>query len=153
MSGHKFGLVYAGVGWAVWREAQDSPEDLAFHVNYLGGDHSSFTLHFSKGAGNVIAQYYNILRFEFHGYKTIMETSMETAKYLRAALEQTGLFRIVDKQNMPLLAFALVDSSRYTWCDIQDKLRNRRWIVPAYTCPKDAQDLVIKKQQKKKHRK
>jgi glutamate decarboxylase len=142
-SGHKFGLVYAGIGWALWRQAEDLPADLGFHVNYLGGDQTSFTLNFSKGAGNVIAQYYNILRFGFNGYKAIMETSMETAACLRSALVETGLFDIVDKQNMPLVAFALKDASRYTCFDIQDKVRNRGWIVPAYTCPKSAQDLVI----------
>lgn len=143
VSGHKFGLVYAGMGWAVWREAEDLPDDLIFHVNYLGGDQHSFTLNFSKGAGNVVAQYYNMLRFGFNGYRTIMESSMKTAAYLRGSLVATGHFRIVDKQHMPLVAFALIDSSRYTCFDIQDKLKSRGWIVPAYTCSRGADSLVI----------
>ncbi|POM77290.1 Glutamate decarboxylase, partial [Phytophthora palmivora] len=93
---------------------QDLPEDLVFHVNYLGGDQSSFTLNFSKGAGNVVAQYYNMLRFGFEGYRRIMAASMENAQLLRGALVATGHFRIVDKQHMPLVAFALIDSSRYS---------------------------------------
>ena len=32
-SGHKFGLAPLGVGWVVWREKIDLPEDLVFHVN------------------------------------------------------------------------------------------------------------------------
>ncbi|KAJ0404024.1 hypothetical protein ATCC90586_001322 [Pythium insidiosum] len=143
VSGHKFGLVYAGMGWALWRERQDLPEDLVFHVNYLGGDQQSFTLNFSKGAGNVVAQYYNFLRFGFEGYQRIMEASMETAAYLRSALVATGHFRIIDRQHMPLVAFALIDSSRYTCFDIQDKLKSRGWIVPAYTCSRGAESLVI----------
>lgn len=143
VSGHKFGLVYAGMGWALWREKEDLPEELVFHVNYLGGDQSSFTLNFSKGAGNVVAQYYNILRLGKKGYKEIMESSMQTAAYLRSSLVATGHFKIVDKQHMPLVAFALNDSSRYTCFDIQDKLRSRGWIVPAYTCCKGAESLVI----------
>ncbi|GLD94256.1 hypothetical protein PINS_up002867 [Pythium insidiosum] len=143
VSGHKFGLVYAGMGWALWREREDLPDDLVFHVNYLGGDQQSFTLNFSKGAGNVVAQYYNFLRFGFEGYQRIMETSMENAAYLRSALVATGHFRIVDRQHMPLVAFALIDSSRYTCFDIQDKLKSRGWIVPAYTCSRGAESLVI----------
>lgn len=143
VSGHKFGLVYAGMGWALWREQSDLPADLVFHVNYLGGDQQSFTLNFSKGAGNVIAQYYNILRFGFDGYRRIMEASMENAAYLRSSLVATGHFKIVDKQHMPLVAFTLIDSSRFTCFDIQDKLRSRGWIVPAYTCSRGAESLVI----------
>ncbi|KAI9911530.1 hypothetical protein PsorP6_009094 [Peronosclerospora sorghi] len=143
VSGHKFGLVYAGMGWALWREPEDLPDDLVFHVNYLGGDQASFTLNFSKGAGNVVAQYYNMLRFGFEGYRRIMEASMENAQLLRGALVATGHFRIVDKQHMPLVAFALIDSSRYTCFDIQDKLKSRGWIVPAYTCSSGAESLTI----------
>jgi glutamate decarboxylase len=143
VSGHKFGLVYAGMGWALWRERSDLPDDLVFHVNYLGGDQASFTLNFSKGAGNVVAQYYNILRFGFSGYRRIMEASMENAEYLRRSLVDTGHFRIIDKQHMPLVAFTLIDSSRYSCFDIQDKLRSRGWIVPAYTCSRGAESLTI----------
>ncbi|KAG3118733.1 hypothetical protein PI124_g2762 [Phytophthora idaei] len=131
------------MGWALWREPEDLPDDLVFHVNYLGGDQASFTLNFSKGAGNVVAQYYNMLRFGFEGYRRIMEASMENAQLLRGALVATGHFRIVDKQHMPLVAFALIDSSRYSCFDIQDKLKSRGWIVPAYTCSSGAESLAI----------
>ncbi|KAG2506587.1 hypothetical protein JM18_009081 [Phytophthora kernoviae] len=114
VSGHKFGLVYAGMGWAIWREKEDLPDDLVFHVNYLGGDQLSFTLNFSKGADNVVAQYYNLLRFGFDGYRRTMEASIENADYLRKALEDTELFDIVDKAHTPLVAFALKDTSRRT---------------------------------------
>ncbi|GMF26211.1 unnamed protein product [Phytophthora lilii] len=143
VSGHKFGLVYAGMGWAIWREKEDLPEDLVFHVNYLGGDQSSFTLNFSKGAGNVVAQYYNLLRFGFDGYRRIMEASMENAAFLRKALVSTDLFTIVDKAHMPLVAFSLKDSTSYTCFDIQEKLKGRGWIVPAYTCSKGAESMTI----------
>ncbi|CAK4508322.1 unnamed protein product [Aphanomyces euteiches] len=142
-SGHKFGLVYAGIGWALWREPSDLPDDLVFHVNYLGGDQASFTLNFSKGAGNVVAQYYNFMRLGREGYRLIMACGMHTAEHLRDRLRETGLFNIVDKAHMPLVAFSLKDSSKYTCFDIQDKVRSRGWILPAYTCPKEAESLVI----------
>ncbi|KAG7375936.1 hypothetical protein PHYPSEUDO_014824 [Phytophthora pseudosyringae] len=131
------------MGWAIWRETEDLPDDLVFHVNYLGGDQSSFTLNFSKGAGNVVAQYYNLLRFGFDGYRRIMEASMDNAAFLRKALVETDLFDIVDKAHMPLVAFSLKDSSAYTCFDIQEKLKGRGWIVPAYTCSKGAESTTI----------
>ncbi|KAF0686000.1 hypothetical protein As57867_022134, partial [Aphanomyces stellatus] len=142
-SGHKFGLVYAGIGWAMWREESDLPDDLVFHVNYLGGDQASFTLNFSKGAGNVIAQYYNFMRLGREGYRNLMQCGMHTAEYLRQRLRDTGLFDIVDKAHMPLVAFSLKNTDKFTCFDIQDKVRSRGWILPAYTCPKGAEKLVI----------
>jgi len=143
VSGHKFGLVYAGIGWVVWREASDLPDDLVFHINYLGGDQASFTLNFSKGASQVIGQYYNLVRFGRNGYKAIMETGMMNAHYLRERLVETGLFDIHDKGHMPLVAFTLKDASKFTVFDIQDMLRKDGWIVPAYTCPRGAEHLAI----------
>ncbi|ETW03449.1 glutamate decarboxylase, variant 2 [Aphanomyces invadans] len=143
VSGHKFGLVYAGIGWALWRETSDLPEDLVFHVNYLGGDQAAFTLNFSKGAGTILAQYYNFIRMGRQGYRLIMDAGMSTAEYLRCRLRETGHFDIVDKAHMPLVAFKLKKSDKYTCFDIQDKVRSRGWILPAYTCPRGAESLVI----------
>eukprot|EP00475_Leptophrys_vorax_P014959 TRINITY_DN2123_c0_g1_i1.p1 TRINITY_DN2123_c0_g1~~TRINITY_DN2123_c0_g1_i1.p1 ORF type:complete len:531 (-),score=143.27 TRINITY_DN2123_c0_g1_i1:99-1691(-) len=143
VSGHKFGLVYAGVGWVVWREAVDLPDDLIFHINYLGGDQASFTLNFSKGASQIIGQYYNLVRYGFKGYQAIMQTGMMNASYLRDRLRESGLFNIVDKGHMPLVAFSLKDTSKFSVFDIQDGLKREGWIVPAYTCPKGAEKLAI----------
>ncbi|KAJ3292185.1 hypothetical protein HDU79_001693 [Rhizoclosmatium sp. JEL0117] len=143
VSGHKFGLVYAGIGWALWREPQDLPEELVFHVNYLGGDQASFTLNFSKGSSTVIGQYYNLIRLGKEGYRKIMLAGMANATYLRQKLQDMGLFTIVDKGHMPLVAFALKDASKYTVFDIQDRMKHQGWIIPAYTCSKGAESLAI----------
>jgi len=143
LSGHKFGLVYAGIGWVIFREKSDLPEDLVFHVNYLGGDQSSFTLNFSKGASNVLAQYYQFLRLGFSGYKAVMQNSMANAAYLRQNLLETGHFQIHDKAHMPLVAFSLVNCDTFTVFDLQDRLRVRGWVVPAYNCPSGAKGLAI----------
>ncbi|XP_052181490.1 glutamate decarboxylase-like isoform X3 [Diospyros lotus] len=68
VSGHKYGLVYAGVGWVVWRGKEELPEDLIFHINYLGSDQPTFTLNFSKGSSQIIAQYYQFIRLGFEGH-------------------------------------------------------------------------------------
>eukprot|EP00124_Ichthyophonus_hoferi_P005256 Ihof_evm1s717 gene=Ihof_evmTU1s717 len=143
-SGHKFGLVYAGVGWALWRDQASLPEELVFHVNYLGGDQASFTLNFSKGASQIVAQYYQFLRLGFTGYASIMNNGMLNASYLRERIRSLDKFEIVDKAHMPLVAFALKDKNcPYSVFDIQEKLKHRGWIVPAYTCPTGASDYAI----------
>jgi len=142
-SGHKFGLVYAGLGWLLFREPEDLPEELIFHVNYLGGDQASFTLNFSKSAATILGQYYQMVRLGKAGFRSVMENGMRNAAYLRRRLEETGKFTIVDKAHMPLVAFSLNDTSKCTVFHLQDKLRNRGWIVPAYTCPKGAEKLAI----------
>ncbi|XP_078179785.1 glutamate decarboxylase-like isoform X1 [Carex rostrata] len=144
VSGHKYGLVYPGVGWVVWRSKEDLPDELIFHINYLGTDQPTFTLNFSKGSSQIIAQYYQFIRLGFEGYKDIMENCMENAKVLREGIEQTGCFNIVSKEvGVPLVAFALKDSTKYTVFNISENLRRFGWIVPAYTMPADAQHIAV----------
>lgn len=144
VSGHKYGLVYAGVGWVVWRSKEDLPEELIFHINYLGADQPTFTLNFSKGSNQIIAQYYQLIRLGFEGYKNIMENCMENAKALRDGIEKTGRFNILSKDvGVPLVAFSLKDSSRHTVFEISDSLRRFGWILPAYTMPPDAQQIAV----------
>mmetsp|Transcript_20407 Transcript_20407/g.58174 ORF Transcript_20407/g.58174 Transcript_20407/m.58174 type:complete len:411 (+) Transcript_20407:1-1233(+) len=144
-SGHKFGLVYAGLGWLVFSEKKSLPDELVTHVNYLGGDQASFTLNFSKPASNVIAQYYNFIRLGREGFTAILKNGMLNAQYLADLLKSTGEIEIVDHNHMPLVAFRLIDpvKSGCTLFDLQDALKARGWTVPAYRCPKGADDLVI----------
>eukprot|EP00339_Tiarina_fusa_P010075 CAMPEP_0117009696 /NCGR_PEP_ID=MMETSP0472-20121206/8735_1 /TAXON_ID=693140 ORGANISM="Tiarina fusus, Strain LIS" /NCGR_SAMPLE_ID=MMETSP0472 /ASSEMBLY_ACC=CAM_ASM_000603 /LENGTH=476 /DNA_ID=CAMNT_0004712041 /DNA_START=118 /DNA_END=1548 /DNA_ORIENTATION=+ len=143
VSGHKFGLVYAGIGWVLFREKDDLPDDLVFHVNYLGGDQASFTLNFSRGASGIIGQYYQFLRLGHSGYTQVMENGMKTSQYLRGLIKDIGKFDIVDTADMPLVSFALKDTNNCTVFDLQDHLRGRGWIVPAYCCSKGAESLKI----------
>jgi glutamate decarboxylase len=144
VSGHKYGLVYAGIGWVVWRSKEDLPEDLIFHINYLGSDQPTFTLNFSKGSSQIIAQYYQLIRLGFEGYKDIMENCRANALSLKEGLEKTGKFNILSKDiGVPLVAFALKDSSKHTVFEIADSLRRFGWIVPAYTMPADAQHVAV----------
>ena len=79
VSGHKYGLTYPGIGFVVWRSADDLPEDLIFHVNYLGGDMPTFTLNFSRPGNQIVGQYYNFVRLGFDGYRRIMEYLRDVA--------------------------------------------------------------------------
>ncbi|XP_002263081.1 glutamate decarboxylase [Vitis vinifera] len=144
VSGHKYGLVYAGVGWVVWRTKDDLPEELIFHINYLGSDQPTFTLNFSKGSSQIIAQYYQFIRLGFEGYKNIMTNCMDNANVLKQGLVETGRFEIVSKDiGVPLVAFSLKDTSNYTVFDISNNLRRYGWIIPAYTMPPDAEHIAV----------
>ncbi|PPS18460.1 hypothetical protein GOBAR_AA02118 [Gossypium barbadense] len=144
VSGHKYGLVYAGIGWVIWRSKDDLPEELIFHINYLGADQPTFTLNFSKGSSQVIAQYYQLIRLGHEGYKNVMENCHENAMVLKEGLEKTGRFNIVSKDDgVPLVAFSLKDNKRHDEFEISEMLRRYGWIVPAYTMPADAQHITV----------
>ncbi|KAH7284026.1 hypothetical protein KP509_34G036400 [Ceratopteris richardii] len=144
VSGHKYGLVYAGVGWVVWKSKSDLPEELIFHVNYLGSDQPTFTLNFSKGASQIIAQYYQFIRLGFEGYKSIMENCRMNAKVLCDGIRDTGRFEILSKDvGVPVVAFSLKDRTKHDEYEIADNLRRYGWIVPAYTMAPDAEHISL----------
>jgi glutamate decarboxylase len=143
VSGHKYGLCYPGIGWVIWRNEDALPKDLVFKVNYLGGEMNTFTLNFSRPASGVLAQYYNFLRFGREGYTDIMDGLKQNTDYIRERLEATGQFDILsDDRSLPLVAWACKPDDPFTAYDLSDKVRERGWIVPAYTMPHDAQDVV-----------
>lgn len=147
VSGHKYGLVYPGVGWVVWRGAEFLPQELVFNINYLGADQSSFTLNFSKGASQVIGQYYQLIRLGKHGYRAIMSNLTRTADYLSDSLEALG-FRIMSKKSgegLPLVAFRLPPSEDRSYDEfaLAHQLRVRGWVVPAYTMAPNTNNLKM----------
>jgi glutamate decarboxylase len=145
VSGHKYGLVYPGVGWVVWRSHEDLPEDLIFRVNYLGGDMPTFTLNFSRPGNQIVGQYYNFLRLGRAGYTQIMETLRDTAMDLAAGIAEIGPFELVsDGSSIPVFAFKLKDEvTGYSVFDVSEKLREFGWQVPAYTMPEHAEEVAV----------
>ena len=146
VSGHKFGLVYPGIGWLVFRETSDLAPDLVFEENYLGKTDSTFTLNFSTGSSMVLAQYYNFVRFGRPGYTYIMRAMQENARMLAEKLRELGTFELIgeDQEQLPLVAFRLAENQGYDEFDIAWQLSAERgWMVPAYTLPPDAQDVTI----------
>jgi glutamate decarboxylase len=145
-SGHKFGLVYPGVGWLVFRTKEDLAEDLVFYENYLGKTDATFTLNFSTGSAMVLAQYYNFVRFGKVGYRRIMEIMQENAAALAARIEALGPFQIigVGEETLPLVAFNLAEEHPYDEFDIAFQLAAERgWMVPAYTMPPNAHEVKM----------
>jgi glutamate decarboxylase len=145
-SGHKYGLVYPGVGWVVWRNAAALPDDLIFRVNYLGGEMPTFALNFSRPGAQVAAQYYNFLRLGFAGYREIQLSCQRVATYLARQIGALGPFELLsDGSDLPVLAFRLTDpdSAGYTVFDLSERLRLRGWLVPAYTFPENMQGTAV----------
>ena len=145
-SGHKFGLVYPGVGWLIFREKSDLAEDLVFYENYLGKTDATFTLNFSTGSSMVIAQYYNFVRFGKAGYQWAMQAMQANAESLARDIDAIGKFQIIGagEETLPLVAFNLAEEHPYDEFDIAFQLAAERgWMVPAYTMPPNAQDVKM----------
>jgi glutamate decarboxylase len=146
VSGHKFGLVYPGIGWLVFRERSDLAEDLVFYENYLGKTDATFTLNFSTGASMVLAQYYNFVRLGREGYAYVMDIMQRNAHALAGHLRSTGLFDLIGagEEQLPLVAFKLAEPKAYDEFDIAWQLSAERgWMVPAYTLPPDAEHVKV----------
>jgi glutamate decarboxylase len=144
-SGHKYGLVYPGVGWVMWRTPDDLPEDLIFRVNYLGGQMPTFALNFSRPGAQVAAQYYNFIRLGFQGYRHVQQTCQDVALHLSGKIAKMGPFELfTEGRDLPVFAFKLRDGvTGYTVFDLSDRLRQRGWQVPAYTFPEDMTDTAV----------
>ncbi len=144
VSGHKYGLVYPGVGWLIFCDKHDLPEDLIFEVNYLGGLMPNYSLNFSKASNTIIAQYYNLIRLGKKGYQDILQILLVNAIYLAHKLENSGRFEVINKEILfPLVAVKLTEDAKFTVFELSEKLRQKGWIVPAYTLPANADDIAV----------
>jgi glutamate decarboxylase len=146
VSGHKFGLVYPGVGWLIFRETDDLAQDLVFEENYLGKTDATFTLNFSTGSAMVLAQYYNLIRYGHDGYAYVMGMMQQNAAALAERLHAQGDFELIGEgeEQLPLVAFKLAEDRGYDEFDVAWQLSAERgWMVPAYTLPPNAQNVTI----------
>jgi glutamate decarboxylase len=143
-SGHKYGLVYPGVGWVVWRDADALPEELIFWVNYLGDNMPTFALNFSRPGSQVVAQYYNLLRLGFDGYRRVQGYAREVATSVSKQIAELGPFKLLTKgDELPVFAFTVADGiDNFTVFDVSTAMRERGWQVPAYTFPANRTDLA-----------
>lgn len=153
ISGHKYGLVYPGLGWALWRDAKALPESMVFYCDYLGTVERSITLNFSRGASNVISQYYQLLRLGKEGYTKIMTNLNAISKHVRKAIEATGHFEILSQDvGVPLVAFRLnkvkgsdgkMHNRLYDEFQLADRMRMFGWVLPAYKMPEGAEHVKL----------
>jgi glutamate decarboxylase len=150
-SGHKFGLAPLGVGWVVWRDAAELPDDLIFHVNYLGGDMPVFQINFSRPAGQIVAQYYDFLRLGREGYKRVHDAAYATGRYLARTIDELGIFELIHDSNpdtgIPCVTWRIPEGADpgFTLFDLADRLRVRGWQVPAYTLTGEVSDVAVQR--------
>jgi len=148
-SGHKYGLSPLGVGWVVWREKKDLPKDLVFNVNYLGGNMPTFALNFSRPGGQIIAQYYNLIRHGREGYKLIQQACLDHGIFIAEEVKKIGLFDLLydGKAALPGAAWMLkkgVDPG-FNLYDLSDRMRMRGWQIASYSLPANAESMVIQR--------
>jgi glutamate decarboxylase len=147
-SGHKYGLVYPGLGWVVWRKAEYLPEELIFKVSYLGGEMPTFALNFSRPGAQVLLQYYNFLRLGRAGYTAVQRASHDVARHLAEVIGKMERFELWnDAQDIPVFAWHLKEGFTTNWdlFDLSNQLRQQGWLVPAYPMPDDLSDVTVQR--------
>ncbi len=147
-SGHKYGLVYPGVGWVVWRDEQFLPKELIFKVSYLGGELPTMAINFSHSAAQLIGQYYNFVRFGFEGYQSIHQRTHDVALYLAKELKESRCFELINGgDQLPLVCYKLTADEKRAWTlyDLSDRLLMKGWQVPSYPLPKNLDKQVIQR--------
>jgi glutamate decarboxylase len=150
-SGHKFGLAPLGVGWVVWRDKAELPEDLIFHVTYLGGDMPDFQINFSRPAGQIIAQYYEFVRLGRDGYQRTHQACYDAGAFLAKEIVKLGPFELLcdsdPSTGIPTVTWKIIDGvdPGYTLFDLADRLRVRGWQVPAYPLTGSASDIAVQR--------
>lgn len=144
-SSHKYGMVYPGLGWVLWRHPDDLPKELIFNVNYLGGEMPTFALNFSRPGNGVIAQYFNFLRLGYEGYRRIQQSCQNTALYLSDSIAKMGPFELITRGNeLPVFAFTLKkEVAHFSLFDLSDRLKQRGWQVPAYMLPANLEKMSV----------
>ena len=147
-SGHKYGLVYPGLGWVVWKDKKYLPEEMSFSVNYLGANITQVGLNFSRPAAQILGQYYNFIRLGFEGYKEIQQNSMDIAKYCHQQIGTMKCFKNYSTEVVNPLFIWMMDpeydkKAKWTLFDLQAKLQQSGWMVPAYTMPKNIENVVV----------
>ena len=147
-SGHKYGLVYPGLGWVVWRESKWLPEDLIFYVSYLGGNMPTFALNFSRPGAQVVLQFYLFLRLGRSGYAKVQQASQDVALYLSSGIREIGPFDLWnDGSDIPVFAWRLKEghTDKWTLYDLADRLRTKGWLVPAYPLPSNLENVTVER--------
>ncbi|MDD2739735.1 MAG: glutamate decarboxylase [Methylomonas lenta] len=153
MSGHKYGLVYPGIGWAIWKSKSAIPKDLIFDVDYLGESQEDFGLNFSRGAGQIIAQYYNFVRYGHKGYSRIMNNLMDLYSEIKpkivAIKNQDGvkMFDLVSHdKGLPLICISVTKEATdlgYTMAAISHRSREKGWVLPVYPMSAPKEGLTV----------
>ena len=145
-SGHKYGGVLPGVGWVLWRRDALLPAELRFDVNYLGGVTPTIGLNFSRPGAPVVAQYFHFLHLGRRGYRHRMQALEAIACHLADGIAAIRPLRLVSHPlgQLPVFCVELAEPpGHWSVFHLSDKLRERGWLVPAYTLPPDQEQRAV----------
>lgn len=147
-SGHKYGLIYPGIGWVLWRDKEYLPEELVFKVAYLGDFEPTFQINFSRSGSQIWAQYYCFVRWGFEGYKAVHAKTRDVGLFLAKGIKSLGLFDMVNEgQNIPIVCWSLSKKAQqekqWDLYDLADRLRFNGWQVPAYPLPANFKEVSV----------
>ncbi len=148
VSGHKYGLTYPGLGWVLWRDPTVLPEDLLFHVTYLGGETPTIGLSFTRPGAQVLLQYYLFLRLGREGYRRVQLAMHDVARYLSQELVKMPQLELwSDGSDIPALTWRLREGYTTNWNlhHLSDRLRMKGWQVPTYSLPDDLAELTVQR--------
>ena len=144
VSNHKFGLVYPGMGTVVFRDATDLPEELVFHINYLGGDMPNYSLNFSRPSSSVVLQYFTFLRLGHEGYSEIVASVLPTAQALARELGALDALEVVnDAARFPIVSSAQTTREARPDAALAAAARAAAGSCPAYTLPPNAEHITV----------
>lgn len=147
-SGHKYGLVYPGLGWIVWKDKSLLPQSLVFDVSYLGGSMPTFALNFSRPGAQILLQYWAFLRYGFNGYKAVQKSTIEVAQYLAKGIKEMPYFELWnDASDIPVFAWSLKEDTNRKWTlyDLSDRLKMKGWQIPSYPMPLDLTNITVQR--------
>lgn len=147
-SGHKYGLVYPGIGWIIWKDKEYLPEELIFKVSYLGGEMPTMAINFSRSASQIIGQYYTFIRNGFEGFRAIHQKTSNVAQFLAKEVGKMGYFDIYnDGTHLPLVCYTLKKETNVDWdlYDLTDQFAMKGWQVPTYPLPINLSDIKIQR--------
>lgn len=145
-SGHKYGLVYPGIGWVLWRDANALPEELVFKVSYLGGEENTMAINFSRSASSIVGQYYVFLRNGTQGFRVIHKRTLKVARFIAGELADMDAFEVLESAtHLPVVCWTLSEETKRAWTlyDLSDRLRMSGWLVPAYPLPNDLNTITV----------
>ncbi|MEB3255490.1 MAG: glutamate decarboxylase [Synechococcaceae cyanobacterium] len=145
-SGHKYGGVLPGVGWVLWRRDALLPAELRFDVNYLGGVTPTIGMNFSRPGAQVVGQYFNFIHLGRRGYRHRLQALEAIACHLADGIAAIAPLRLVSHPRGQLPVFCVEregPTGHWSVFHLSDKLRERGWLVPAYTLPPDQQQRAV----------
>jgi len=147
-SGHKYGLVYPGIGWVLWKKEEYLPKKLIFYVNYLGGEQATMAINFSRSGSQIIGQYYIFVRYGMEGITLVQEHTQKIAQYILEEIKKMDIFEIYnDGTNLPIICYKLKNADKHKWTlyELADRLAMSGWQVPAYPLPANLTNVIIQR--------